>query len=283
MTVAAAPPRQILVATDMSHSAGTAVSRAVQLSQQHGAHLTALHVLPAELDVQFTADARGDLASHIAPYAEAAEVELVIRRGNAAGEIAAEAAERGADLVLAGAHGAHWLADAFLGSTAENLVRLSPSPVLLVKKPATAEYRTVLIAVDMSAPAAQAAWFASALTPSAQHILAHACTIVGEGLLRLHGAADDEIEELRRVATEEVRVHLAHLAETLTPRPGRILVTVGYPPTRLSELQHSYAAELTVVGTGARSPVSYALLGSVAQQVMRQIESDVLVVPAPEI
>ncbi len=44
MCVAATPPRQILVATDLSERAGMAVTRAAQVSREHGALLTALLV-----------------------------------------------------------------------------------------------------------------------------------------------------------------------------------------------------------------------------------------------
>lgn len=279
MVVAAAPPRRILVATDMSQGAGVAVARAAQLARQHDAHLTALHVLPAGIDARIADCAQADLEVHITDCIDSAPVDILIRRGKAAYEIAAEAADRAADLVVVGAHGAHWLADAFVGSTADNLVRMSPAALLMVKKPAKAAYRTVILALDNSAPAAHAARFASALTPSAEHILIHICVVVGENLMRMHGATENEIDAMRRTSTEKTREYLAQLTDTLTPARTRVVIESGHPPTRLVELCRSYAADLAVVGTGARSPMFYTFLGSVAQHTMRQSQSDVLVVP----
>lgn len=282
MDVAATPLGRILVATDLSQAAGAALSRAAQLSREHGAGLTVLHVLPDELSADVTDQARRSLQAHVVEFAGSVAVEVVLRRGTVAYEIIAEGLEWGADLLVVGAHGEHRLIDVFVGSTAENVVRMSPVPVLLVKRPAETPYRTVILAVDTSAPAAEAARFGCALTPAAHHILVHACTVVGESLIRASGANDEQIEALRRASTEQARDHIAHLTDTLAPRPSRVLVTPGHPPTRLVELTRSYAADMVVVGTGARSAMSYVLLGSVAQHVMRESRSDVLVVRGVE-
>ena len=279
----ATQPRQLLVATDLSQRAGVALTRAAQLADQHGAHITALHVLPAEIDDDLAEHARSNLEAHLSGHLDCASVTVAIRRGKADREIAAEAADSAADLVVVGAHGAHWLADAFLGSTAENVVRTSPVPVLLVKRPFTVAYRTVVLAVDTSVASDDAARFAAGLTPGADHLVIHAGVVIGENLLRMRGVGDEEIELLRRTCTAEAREYIARLIDTLPEPPKQVIITSGHPATRVVELCDSHAADLVVVGTGTRSPVSYALLGSVAQQVMRRSQSDVLVVPAVRI
>lgn len=280
MGVAVAPHRQILVATDLSPRAGLAVARAAQLSREHGAALTALHVLPAEINDDVADGVRSSLQAHVVEYLDGAPVDIAIRRGKPVREILAETAACAADLVVVGAHGAHWLADAFVGSTAENLVRISPAPVLLVRKRSKVAYRRVVLAVDTSATSIDAAQFATGLTPAADHIAVNACIVIGENLLRMQGVGDEDIEEFRLTCTEEAREHMARWVDALPIPPGQVIVTSGHPATRVVELCHSHAADLVVVGTGSRSPLSYALLGSVAQQVMRQSPSDVLVVPA---
>jgi hypothetical protein len=52
--MAAAPPRHVLVATDLSDQAGLAVRRAAQLGEQHDAQVTAVHVLPSGLDAELS-------------------------------------------------------------------------------------------------------------------------------------------------------------------------------------------------------------------------------------
>ena len=53
----------------------------------------------------------------------------------------------------------------------------------------------------------------------------------------------------------------------------------GHAATRIPEIADEYRAELIVVGTGERSALEYAMLGSVAQYVLRYATTDVLVMP----
>jgi nucleotide-binding universal stress UspA family protein len=280
MAVAAYPPRRILVATDFSEPAGAAVARAARLARAHDAGLTVVHVLPEHLDSGLAGHIRERLRAHVGEFSAQTAADIALRRGPVAPEIAAEAADIGADLVVVGAHGGDWIAGFFLGSTAENVMRTLPVPVLLVKKPATSDYRTVILAVATSPASADAARFGGALTPEAEHILAHSCTVVGENLMRIYGATEGQIEQLRRTATAVARSEIDRVAESLSRPPVRVIITEGHPPSRLVELCDAHSADLVVTGTGARSPASYALLGSVAQHVMRQAGADVLVVPA---
>jgi nucleotide-binding universal stress UspA family protein len=285
MVMAAASPRHVLVTTDLSEPAGVAVTRAAQLADEHGARLTTLHVVPAGMSADIAHSARSAVEAHVARLldrglaATAAAASIALRRGRAAVEITAEAAQGAAQLVVIGASGERRLADVLLGSTAENVVRMSPVPVLIVKRSAAASYHTVILAVDTTRQSADAARFGCGLAPSAEHIVVHACTVVGENLMRIYGADDEQVDDLRQVATEEARQYISRLTDTLTPRPREVIITPGHPPTRLAEISQSYAADLVVVGTGARSPVSYTFMGSVAQHVMRESRSDVLVVP----
>lgn len=276
------PPRQVLVATDLSGPAGLAVQRAAQLVARHGARLTALHVVPPGLDPELTGFAQSRLNAQAHQYAAPAAVETVVRSGKIGAEIVAEAEDRGADLLVVGAHGAHWLADPFLGSTAENVVRASQAPVLVVKKPPEAAYRTVLLAVDTSETSAAAARAASALTPDANHLVVHVHVVMGEHLMQMRGIDEAELAQLRRVSSDQVRPRVEKLAATLTPRPIQVLTESGRPQSVLPDLVDHYEPDLIAVGTGERSKLGYALLGSVAQHVMRQAKSDVLIVRGPE-
>lgn len=276
-----AHPKHVVGATDLSEPAAVALARAGRLATEHRATLTALHVMERGATADLTDAARAALSVHVNAVAECTPTTVSVRRGRAAVEITAEVAQNAADVVVVGDRGQRGLAEAFLGTTAENVVHMSPVPVLVAKRPATQRYERVVLAVDTTAESAEAARFGCALTPAARHIVVHACTVVGENLLRMYGVDDAEVDRLREVATEDARRYVAQLSETLTPRPHEVMVTTGHPPTRLAELSRSRSTDLIVVGTGARSPVSYAFLGSVAQHVLREARCDVLVVPSP--
>lgn len=274
------PIQRIVVATDLSEQAGMAVRRAAELATRHHALVVAVHVVPAGLDAELTGFARTRLRSHVDEYADSSVVEPVVRHGPVVREIAAEVVEQDADLLVVGAHGAHGLADAFLGSTPANLVRVSPVPVLVVKNHPRRGYRKVMLAVDTSPAAAAAARTGFALTPDADHVLVHGDIVLGETLLRLRGTDDDHLAELRRVSTKQARADIERVAATLFDIPPRVVIESGRPHTLLPDLARRYGTDLVVVGTGSHSTFGYALLGSVAQHVLRHAPSDVLVVSA---
>ncbi|GAB3473710.1 nucleotide-binding universal stress UspA family protein [Amycolatopsis cihanbeyliensis] len=268
------------MATDLSAQAGKAVQRAGQLGAQHNARVTALHVLPEGLNPELVEVARACLRAHLDQYSTATVAEAAVRHGNVARAVDAEAVEHRADLLVVGAHGTHRLAGAFLGSTPADLVRVSQAPVLVVREPPEDAYRTVALAVDTSCVSAMAARTACALTPRADHILVHVSVVIGEILMRMRGAGDEQLAQLRKVSTEEVRGHIMKLATELAPAATRVVIETGRPQTLLPQLCHRHAADLVAVGTGGHSRLGYALLGSVAQHVLRYAHSDVLVVPA---
>ncbi|OLT41628.1 hypothetical protein BAY59_34175 [Prauserella coralliicola] len=280
MSMAAAPVRRVLVATDLSEQAGLAVRRAAQLAAERDARLSAVNVQPAGLNEELSEFAHARLRSHLDRFITSTVTEAVVRHGHVAYEILAEVTDRDADLLVVGAHGGHRLTSPVLGSTPGNLVRASPVPVLVVKSPPDGEYRTVVLAVDSTAVSATAAHTAGALTPYADHIVVHFAVVVGETLMRMHGASEQHLAELREVSTEQVRVDIERVAAELTPAASRVVIASGRPQTRLPELSRHHAADLVAVGTGARSSLGYTLLGSVAQHVLRDASSDVLVVPA---
>ena len=79
--------------------------------------------------------------------AKAAAVEvdckLIETLGERLGETVAKAAtEWNADVVVVGTHGRHGLGRMFLGSGAEQIIRLAPVPVLVVRSPEVASFAT---------------------------------------------------------------------------------------------------------------------------------------------
>ena len=66
------------------------------------------------------------------------------------------AASTGADLIVMGAHRKQLLRDILVGTTIERVIRMGPSPVLMVNKEVDQPYRTALAAVDLSEPSVNA-------------------------------------------------------------------------------------------------------------------------------
>jgi nucleotide-binding universal stress UspA family protein len=140
--------RRILVAVDGSDTSNRALLAAIELARESHAELRLVHVLDdialaragaadAALRHQIRQEGRCVLERALA-IAEADDVEaateLLERPGARLGEVvAAHAREWPADLVVIGTHGRRGAARLLLGSGAEQVLRLSPVPVLIVR------------------------------------------------------------------------------------------------------------------------------------------------------
>jgi nucleotide-binding universal stress UspA family protein len=145
----------ILAATDFGPAGDAAVARAAALAKEGGARLTLVHVVPdvpvpsdlgfphypvvlgdAELDEVFAHVRSALLARVPEPLRAELQITPVARRGNPRDEVLDVAKHVGCDLIVLGTHGRRGLSRALLGSVAEQLVRLAPCNVLVVRDPA---------------------------------------------------------------------------------------------------------------------------------------------------
>ena len=143
--------RKILVPVDGSPASNRGLAEAIALARNQGATLRLVHVLDelilgpgAEAVVYLgnTVDLLREAGEQIVARAEAAahasglESESVILEttgGRAADSIVAEARACGADLIVLGTHGRRGAKRLVMGSDAEEIVRTTPVPVLLVR------------------------------------------------------------------------------------------------------------------------------------------------------
>lgn len=143
--------RTILLPTDFSDCASHALPAATSLARLVNARLICLHVvepvvpsvgwtpvaepLPvADISAQLEASAAQELPKIARGEACAGlEVEDLIVRGEAAAEIVRVAKEKQVDLIVISSHGRTGLGRILFGSTAEEVVRHAPCPVLVVK------------------------------------------------------------------------------------------------------------------------------------------------------
>lgn len=93
-------------------------------------------------------------------------------------------------------------------------------PVLLVRRPASADYSTVIVATDFSDNAKRAAQLALNWFPVSSHYLAQAYFVPFEGRMRMAGAPSDDIDRYRNdeQARSETRMKTLrkslHIADT---------------------------------------------------------------------
>lgn len=295
-------PRSVVIATDLSQRAEHALARAIRLAREHDARLTALTVVervfsgeqradnivraifeaPGTVERDVMADAERDLRAAIGRLARGRPPahDVRVRLGSAFGEILNAARETDADVVVLGAHGRHYLRGLLLGTTAARVARHGERPVLVVRKAAPRSYRRVIVATDFSEHARRALRAARALAPAAEMQLFHAYEIWYEHRLR-SGITSDEVRRMHLDYEEVARGKLTELARDagLDAAATPLVVRYGYAGNLVPKAAAEWRADLVVAGTRGLTGVGYALLGSVAEHILRESPCDVLVVP----
>jgi nucleotide-binding universal stress UspA family protein len=281
--------RTLLAGTDLSSRSDRALGRAALLARDFKARLLLLHVVdddqpPAMIDQDRSQAAAilGGQALHLAELASA-RPEILIETGDPFDAIVKTAREREADLIVMGPHRKRLLRGIFVGTTIERVMRTGNAPVLMVNAYPADTYRRVLLAVDLSEASAHAGRRAKALglLDSADVSIVHAFRPYAKALLGRTGANQDIIEEhVLHTAVEAASELTSFLnREHLDEDRYEIVLKEGDPFGAIKESVRHQNPDLLVIGTRGHTGLKRLFLGSVADEVFRQVECDVLAVP----
>ena len=294
------PPRRIIVGSDFSMASQHAVDRAVGLARQWSSALVLHHVVAASFWDDAVTRAAGvaglDSASPEAAVAVASDMlgrradeieaasgvpcEVGASAGRAATALASAAAAVGAGVLVIGAHGEHSVRQVFLGTTAQKLLRVSPCPVLVVKRAPSFDYRTVLVPTDFSVPSRAALGVCQAWLPQAMLHVAHAFELPYDGLARHAGVDAATLEGYRRDAQARLSQMLVDFVDETGVPPGRRVLHVshGYASTCIERWIDAIAADLVVIAAHGKSELEAAFLGSVSLHTVLAAPCDVLLI-----
>jgi universal stress protein A len=139
--------KEILVPIDFSECSKKAILYAIPFARQFNASITLMHVLNVNfgggefgvLDVsmienQMRESAHQQLEALLKDLPGDLNKTTLLRSGRPAYEIVEAAKRLDTDLIIISTHGHTGLKHVFLGSTAENVVRYAPCPVLTVRE-----------------------------------------------------------------------------------------------------------------------------------------------------
>jgi nucleotide-binding universal stress UspA family protein len=259
----------ILAAIDYSSGSLAALTRARSLAATTGASLIACMVLEGAPDTQAEEDIRQRLAE-VAP-----DCELQIRWGSPFLELIHAARDADAGLIVAGATGEHTEGQLALGVTVDRLARKADRPVLVVRKPAQDGYRSVIVGVDGSSDATQAALLARRLASQARLTAVMAAEPIGEHLLTMRGTPEEGLDAYRKRLEEDARKRIEAIAASLPVDSHE--VRAGRPEQVLQRAVERHDAEMVAVGRRGLSPLATVLLGSVGHHLVHEAPCDVLV------
>lgn len=276
--------KRILLATDLSARSDRALQRAIALASDFGAALTALHVvdeaLPDEILRGLEASASTAMERQVAslPLAGGLRVIKEVVRGDAHADIIRRSIELEADLIVLGIH-RHATREMFRGTTAERVVRYGPRPVLVVKDAVTGPYRRALVALDLSPQSLAAAEKTARLLPKGEVYLVHVMHRPFSALLDRR-TLTELIHAERQRATAEVQAAADKLAAALGDAAPRFELALreGEVHSVIRRETASIKPDIVALGTHGRVGISHAILGSVAENMLIEAPTDVLVV-----
>jgi nucleotide-binding universal stress UspA family protein len=270
----------LLAATDLTGRSVYALQRAIQLRAESDCQVTVLNVvehgLTASIAERRRAEALLELETWTRALPEAAQlgvsVDVVVDDPFAA----ILEALRGlrADLAVIGGPGKRGLKELFTGTTAERVVRFADQPVLMANQHPSGPYKRVLVAMDFSQGARRALEWACRIAPQADIRLVHAWQPPVKGPTHERQQTDAANRRLCEQEAQQLRTVIQQVAPALT-LPLEIVDDEPY--SALRNTIGTFGADLLAMGTHARSRLSTAIVGSLAQEFLAASPCDVLV------
>lgn len=288
--------RRVLVATDFSETSEGALRWGADIARAHDAELLLLHGLrlpslatpyvpiPPEIDLELEQKANERLAELTTQLAEAGlKVTSEIRHDEPASAIRDATLQWKADLVVIGTRGLSGLEHLLLGSVAERVITVSPSPVLSVHHDDYDRHRPlrkILVPTDFSDEARRSAEVALELIGSrtkGELILVHAYHIPVE--YSAYGSLPTTWDFLSDMSSA-ARAELEKWAAQLSASGWKVTTAVeeGTPASVIQRLAQERDVDLVAMGTHGRGGLGGFLLGSIARRVVQHAPCPVLTV-----
>lgn len=271
--------RHVLVPLDASPGAESILDRLMPILGRPGTDTVLLHIavppLAASLDPRAADDARAEAQGYVKAAAKRLSAKGVrcrgvVRPGSPAAAILEAAAEKTNGMIAMATHARRGLARVAFGSVGESVLRESPVPVLLLRvaeegKPAPLKVRRIVVPIDGSALALEVAPHVAELVQAfgARVTLVH--------VLPPKPAMGETVAHAERVVEE---------AKALFSEEGvdcDALVRTGDAAEEIVDAAELKRADLVAITSHGRSGIARAVLGSVAERVLRTCPVPLLV------
>ena len=282
--------RRILVATDFSTRSDRALRRATLLARQYSAEIAVVHVIdddqPSRLLKAEKREARNlldDLAATVSEI-DRLQCDTRLTLGEPFQAIAEMAEAVSADVIVMGPHRRQALRDVFIGTTIERTIRQSRRPIIMANAVPAGRYDRILVATDLSDCSVTAIAEARKLGIFGQTetIVVHAFDAPAQSMMSRSSMTMDQMKHY--IAEEEERAagEVAEFLGKVELRPAHTIVRLIElsAPETVRDCAREQKADLVAIGTHGRTGVAKFFLGSVAEEILRRSEVDVLVVPA---
>jgi nucleotide-binding universal stress UspA family protein len=289
--------KKILVPVDFSPPSTLAVNNGIALARKFRAKLSLLHVVEAPSALLYTFPTESDRieaqrmehAEKMLPLLVGAEdqddldVSFIVRAGDIEDVIRTVAAEEGADVVVMGTHGRSLFGRLLIGSVTQALLRTLGVPVFTVCRVSRPlEFKRILFATDFgpnSDKGVQLAFEIAGQT-GASLIIAH--TMDKRPAMTYETPEVGELfDEQRREAREQAQKKFSEFKEEATRREVSLecVLSEGDAAETLVRIADETEADFIILGLRKRGIITRALLGSVAEPVLRTAHVPVFSIP----
>jgi len=280
---------RLLLATDFSTRSDRALRRAALIADKAGAAITLLHVIDDD-QPKYLIDRHHQAAAMLLEDAvktirqfDRVEADMNIMTGDVASSIVQVAEEIDAAMIVVGPY-RRKLKNIFIGTTAERTIERSDRPVLMANGMPSGVYERTFLALDLDDASRSAVRAARALGVIEGTVVTamHAFDAPAAGMMRRAMEVPDAIDHYVAGEEAQARPKVEEFLAELDVRPELLLLRPieAVPAQSILACAEAENAELVVVGTNRRRGAERLLLRSVATEILRQADCDVLVVPA---
>jgi nucleotide-binding universal stress UspA family protein len=281
---------KLLCATDLLPKTEPAIERAGFLSEALGADLTLLHAVPPAAADGGTLEQRlRRTSARLAMRASApawrweSQADVAVRCGRPARVVLDTAYRQDARLLILGPHRADAFADAVNGTITERVLGAAACPVLVAQQEVRGEYRHVLIALDGSPRSAQVVseFEALSLARGSLASVIHAHVAPYESMMNTVGVGVQRITSYASASRDQAAAGIKALlaANSRDAHRYQLSIVEMRPAAAILRAVDALTPDLVVLGTRGHGRFRRALLGSVATEVLRTVQCDVLLVP----
>ena len=292
------PNKCILTATDFSEYSKVALDICLGVSRCMKTKLYVLHTIEkfphdyrhllsraahADTKQKLEEEAVRKISAMIpAELLESGDVIPIVRFGKPFLEIIQVAKEKKVDLLAVGTRGRAGMHRIILGSVAERIVRKADCPVMVIRGRKDVGFKRIIVPIDLSDCSRIALEYAVATARAHSSKLTILHVYEGSYVEPYIKAANSE-EEADEIMKEIERVNETKYDEFLTTVDlsgveYEKLLKKGIPETDIVETAMEQQANLIVMGTHGRSGIKHILIGSTAEEVVRTVHCDIIIV-----
>ena len=259
--------KKIVVGFDFSSGSAYAVDLAIQIANRWQQDIRLVYVKEKKED---EAPIRAEIERRnagVAHLLKGIKLEYVLREGNPSEQLAKQAKEDDASLLVVGTHGMSGLKKGLLGRNTFRTVELSPAPVLLIREDfnINKDLETIVVPIDSSddtrQKAGQAATFAKTFG-STIHLL---------------GLYTTTNESIRKVVNTYITMVQRHFDKVGVKYETEFLEVKNNVTVDTIEYAEKVNADMIAIMTEQESSFSF-IMGTFAQQMLTQSKIPVLTV-----